>query len=116
MVHEEVVVAIKRFLSWFLPTILGVSTDLAYESEKRKLSLGRIISSITIGCFVGYFVDGYLTYKGIIEPRGFIVAGAGLMSKRFVSFVMKKNAEILKIWATGLAGTLSILFKGKKDE
>lgn len=112
---DEIYIWLKGSISWLLPSISGTAARLSYDSEKKKISKGLLISSFIVGCFIGYIVDVFLTEKGIIGIRGAITAAAGFLSKDIVKFLMSKKDVIFDKTLSGLASVFES-FRKKKDE
>jgi len=93
---EELILAIKKFLAWFLPSSFGVATKLAYESRLNKLSKQRIFTTLLMSCFVGWVCDMICSYYGLITFRGPIVALGALAAESFISFFFQNDKSIIK--------------------
>lgn len=81
--------SLKKLLAWLLPSVLGVSTKLAYESRKSKIHISRVITSFIMAVFVGYMCDKICTHSGWLDMRGIIVAIGALSSETIVQWVLE---------------------------
>jgi len=86
---DATVVCIKKILSWLLPSILGVSTKLAYESKSKTITKLRVVTSFVMAVFVGYLCDKMCTYYKWSEVRGIIVSIGALASETIVQHMLE---------------------------
>lgn len=93
--HTELVIQLKKFLAWFLPSTLGVATKLAFDSRVKKLSVAHITTSIIMSCFIGYICDVACTHYGIIDFRGAIVALGALAAESLIGFFFRNDKKII---------------------
>lgn len=87
--------SLKHFLAWFLPSLLGVATKLAYESRLKKLTKLSIITSLIMACFVGYVCDKLCTKYGLNDFRGVIVSLGALASESIVHYLFSNTPNII---------------------
>ena len=93
--YSDLLIQVKKFLTWFLPSTLGVATKLAFDSRLKKLSLSHIFTSVIMSCFVGYVCDVGCTHYGIIDFRGVLVAIGALVAESLIGFFFRNDRKII---------------------
>lgn len=111
--HSDIAVAVKKFLTWFLPSALGVSVKLAYESRLKKLTSGHVLTSIIFACFIGWICDIACTKFNIIDFRGVIVAIGALASESLIQFYFRNDQNIIKVVILRI---FNVKIEDKKDK
>jgi ABC-type transporter Mla maintaining outer membrane lipid asymmetry permease subunit MlaE len=104
---DAFILAIKKILAWLLPSVLGVSTKLAYESRKKRVHRSRIVTSFIMAVFVGYMCDIICTHYGWADLRGVIVAIGALSSETLVQYTLENVSR------TNITAALKRLFNLK---
>jgi hypothetical protein len=110
---DEFILWLKKTLSWVIPSLFGFATELAYESSKKPVNWKMALSSAIMACFVGWLADGFLTAKGVIDSRGYIVAACALVSRNLIGYFLKNYRSFFKNALTTLADKLHEMVKKK---
>lgn len=87
---ESIILSVKKLFAWLLPSVLGVSTKLAYESRTKKITVFRVLTSFIMAVFIGYMCDKICTHYGWYDLRGIIVSIGALSSEAIVQYVLQK--------------------------
>lgn len=96
MLSAETIIIIKDILSWVLPSTLGVATKLAFESNTKKITFKRIITSLIIGFFVGYAINALADKYNLIKTRGIAIAFGAVLSEHILVYLFKNAPTIIK--------------------